>query len=365
MSRKRRIFDIDMPDANAIDVGKTPDAVLKSERRGPMAAAITETAESVRERRESEAAIRRENDRLAHEYVGLRAEGQVVARIALDDVVTQKLVRDRQAGPDPELDELKTSIAEIGLSNPIRVEASGQGEYELIQGMRRLSAFRELLAETGDDAYAAIPAVIQNADDSSDTSYRKMVDENMVRKGISFGEMGELARTYAADPANDCADVDKAVAVLFKSASYTKRSYIRAFAGLLMQLDKVLEHPYRIPRNVGVELRRRMEADPSISARLSSALRARPGRTAEEEVRILRSFLGEAAARPAVPASSPPSTGKPRKPKTSFDLHHGGRVAKCAASAGRIELRIDHDFTQTDRSTLERAVAAFLKEIEG
>ena len=42
-----------------------------------------------------------------------------------------------------ELEELKDSIRNIGLSNPIRVEQSG-GRYELVQGMRRLTAFREL-----------------------------------------------------------------------------------------------------------------------------------------------------------------------------------------------------------------------------
>lgn len=259
MSRKRRIFDINMPSADDIPVGKVPDRVLEK-RRGPMAAAISENADALRDREVAERAIRAENDRLAHDLVKLRAEGLVIERLRLDDVVSEKITRDRAVGPDPELEELKESIRDIGLSNPIRVEKREDGRFELVQGMRRLSAWRALFEETGDDRYATIPAGVADPV-STDDSYRRMVDENLIRKDISFGEMGALARAFAADPANECPDVDKAVAVLFKSASYTKRSYIRAFASLLMMLDKVLMHPNDIPRNVGVELKRRLDAN--------------------------------------------------------------------------------------------------------
>jgi len=163
------------------------------------------------------------------------------ARVIVVDVVAEKLLRDRKPGPDPELEDLKNSIRDIGLSNPIRVEPREDGRFELVQGMRRLTAYRELLQETGDAQFRTIPAGIVPAGDPLETSYRRMVDENMIRKDISFAEMGLLARAYAEDPNNECKDIDKAVAVLFKSASYTKRSYIRAFAALMMQLGKVLE----------------------------------------------------------------------------------------------------------------------------
>ncbi|RAX28851.1 UNVERIFIED_CONTAM: replication protein, partial [Escherichia coli] len=76
--------------------------------------------------------------------------GLVVDLVPLEAIDAYLLIRDRSRGPDPDLAELKTSIRESGLSNPIQVEPRGDGRYELVQGMRRLSAYRELLAETGD-----------------------------------------------------------------------------------------------------------------------------------------------------------------------------------------------------------------------
>lgn len=65
--------------------------------------------------------------------------------------------------------------------------------FELSQSFRRLSAFRELLEETGDSRYARIPATLQARGAQLDHLYRRMVDENLVRRDISFAEMARLA----------------------------------------------------------------------------------------------------------------------------------------------------------------------------
>ncbi|WP_417211215.1 ParB/RepB/Spo0J family partition protein [Antarctobacter sp.] len=359
MTKKRRMFDIDIPEMGAMEVGKTPDRAL---RRGPMASAINENASSLRDRKAAEETIREENDRLASEFVRLKREGLIVDRIALDSVLTERLLRDRKPGADEELAELKTSIREIGLSNPIRVEARDDGKYELIQGMRRLMAYRALLEETGDAGFATIPAGIVPAEAQTETSYRRMVDENLIRKDISFAEMATLARRYVADLDNDCHEVADAVSILFKSASYTKRSYIRAFAELLMRLDKVLEHPQEIPRNVGVELKRRMDRDDDLTGRVALALKAEPGRDAAREIEILRGFAEGAGALPTgkVPSSAP----RPRQAKTTFQVPLSDGVAKCSASQGRLELRDNRDFSSIERRKLEQAIAAFYAALE-
>ena len=114
MSRKRRVFDIDLP--NEID---TPAPETKSTRRGPMASAINENAEALKARVTAAEAIREENDSLAHEYVALRDAGQVVQMIPLEDVHTYMLVRDRMLKVDDlELEELVTSIRELGTVEP-------------------------------------------------------------------------------------------------------------------------------------------------------------------------------------------------------------------------------------------------------
>ncbi len=360
MSRKRRMFDIDMPAMDDIPVGKVPDKVLEK-RRGPMATAISENADALRDQQTTEDSIRAENDRLAHELVRLRSEGLVTEHVALSDVVTEKLTRDRKPGPDPELEELKESIREVGLSNPIRLERRSDGRFDLIQGMRRLSAYRALLEETGNDLYARIPSGISDAADLND-SYRRMVDENLIRKDISFAEMGSLARAFAEDPANDCTDVDKAVAILFKSATYTKRSYIRSFASLLMMLDKVLMYPNEIPRNVGVELKRKLDADPGLIRQVSTAVMSEPDRDGPREVAILRAFVTSDDSAPKKAATQ--GSSRPRRAKTTFQVSGRAGVAKCSASSGRIELRYDMDFTLVDRAKLEQAIATLIDDLQ-
>ncbi|MFN3613772.1 MAG: ParB/RepB/Spo0J family partition protein [Rubrimonas sp.] len=363
MTRKRRMFDIDIPDEMPPEPAAS--AAASEPRRGPMASAVRENADSLRSRAETEARIRAENDALAHEHVRLKKAGLITDLIALDAIDATKLTRDRAEGEDAEIDELKESIRAIGLSNPIRVEAAGQGRYELIQGWRRLQAFKALLAETGDDAYARIPAGIVAAGDALETSYRRMVDENLVRKDVSFAEMAMLAQAYAADPGTDCEDVDRAVAVLFKSAGYQKRTYIRAFAQLLDMLDGALKHPAALPRNLGLDLRRRLEGDAEALAELQRALAAAPARTADEEGEILRrAAAGQGGGQPSAsrPASSRPATAS--RARTNFRLATPAGEVRCTASNGRLEVRGPADFASDDPRRLEAALAQFFRTLE-
>jgi ParB family chromosome partitioning protein len=176
--------------------------------------------------------------------------------------------------------------------------------------------------------------------------------------------MANLARRYAEDPANTCTNVSDAVAVLYKSANYTKRSYIRAFAELLARLEKVLEFPYDIPRNVGVELKRLLDSDPGLMARVATALRNDPGRDAAREVAILRSFTEATETLPTGKVGVDRPAAKPRQAKTTFQVALPVGVAKCNASQGRLELRQDRDFSAVDRLKLEKAVAAFFQALE-
>lgn len=369
MSKKRRIFDIDMPEELSGPEPETfPAEKVSPERgrRGPMATAISETASSTRERAEIEARIRAENDALAHEHVRLKKLGLVVDLLPLDRIATDKLVRDRAKGPDMELSELKDSIRDIGLSNPIRVEARGDGQYELIQGYRRLSAYRELLAETRDEAsWGAIPAAVSAEGASLDDLYRKMVDENLVRKDISFAEMAQLALDYAADPVTTVNDPDRAVKLLFKSASYSKRSYVRTFIKVLCEIGPQLSHASAMPRNLGLALAARLEAEPALAEEIRQALGQGGEKEAEAELTILRRFAGLAEDAPEAPknAASPKAKPKGGSAKTSIQFDRSEGRVKCAASSGRLEIRLNKDFSAVDRIRLEAAIRAMLDEI--
>ena len=364
MSRKRRIFDITMPDEQpAAPPAHTPNEAPASIRRGPMAAAISENASSLRERAEAEARIRAENDALAHEFVRLKKEGLVTARIPLDAIRTDKLVRDRAPGEDDELAELVTSIRDTGLSNPIRVEEAGEGKYELIQGFRRLSAYRRLHQDTGDSEWGEIPAGILPRGEALGQSYRRMVDENLIRKDLSFAEMAETARAYAADPATTAQDTDSAVTELFRSAGYQKRSYIRAFARLLDHLGKSLEHPQALPRNLGLAVLKRLEDHPETATALRARLAAETERTAEEELGVLRAYA-EAFDNETPSDGNRRGQGAPRsrKARTTFEILHRRGKARCIAQQGRLEIRVDRDFAEIDRAQLEAAISKFLDD---
>lgn len=373
--KKRRVFDLDLPDdepdaraEETFPAGKAaPEtkAAVGPPRPGPMAAAVQENAQALRSRADQEASIRDENDALAAEFVRLKKAGLVVDLVPTDAIDITKLTRDRARAPDMDLADLKTSIKEIGLSNPIQVEPSGQGRFELIQGMRRLTAFRELLAETKDARFAYIPAGIMARGASLEGLYRRMVDENLVRKDISFAEMAQLARSYAADPGTSCDDSDKAVSILFQSAGYSKRSYIRAFAALLDRLGDHLDYPQEIPRKLGLDLRRKLELEPGIADCIIRDLRGWDNRSITDELGVLRTWAGDEEAE-TFPAGkkAKPALPEGRRAKVIFQLARPEGVAKCTAANGRLELRLPIDFSTMDRRRLEMAMKALLETLK-
>lgn len=360
MSKKRRIFDIDLPE----DEPTAPAAPAPEPRRGPMASAVRETAESLTSRADMEAQIRAENDRLAHEHVRLKKAGLITDLIPVDAIVATKLIRDRAQDGQDDLSELKESIRAIGLSNPIQVEQVGEGQYELIQGFRRLSAWRALLAETGDsDTWGRVPATILARGETLESLYRRMVDENLVRKDISFAEMAMLARDYAADPATAIDDVDTAVLELYRSANKQKRSYVRAFAQMLEEVGSGLIYPQAIPRALGLDLRKRLQESPDLAARILRDLAALPTpRTSAAELAVLTRHAGAAASDSVTKA--PRSPQQPRPARTTFRIERAGGPARVTASHGRLELRLDTDFSAKDRRRLEEALTAFLDQLD-
>ncbi|WP_289042329.1 ParB N-terminal domain-containing protein [uncultured Aliiroseovarius sp.] len=358
---KRRVFDIDFPEADAPTSEPAPATPAASEaRRGPMASAISENSAALEERQAVEARIRAENDRLAHEHVRLKKAGLITDLIPLSAIRADKLTRDRKPGRDEDLDELKASIRDVGLSNPIRVEQVGEGVYELVQGFRRLNAFQELFNETGDDAFARIPAGLMAHGEELELLYRRMVDENLVRRDISFAEMAELARGYIADPETAAQDADAALTALFGSVSRQKRSYIKHFMTLLDGIGSHLKFPEAIPRALGLQLEKRLMSEPGFRATICGALSYALPTTPEAELKVLRAHATAQAAPRKAAEPKPKGTAK-----ITFRQSVKGGTVRCAASEGRVEMRIARDFSNVDRHRLEEAVRAFFDELDG
>ena len=357
--RGRRAFDIDMPAETP-----APRATLIGEpRRGPMATAISETSAALDTRRAEEAAIRAENDALAAAHARAKRMGLVVEMIPLDQIASAKLLRDRTPrGVEADLQELKDSLLAVGLSNPIRVERVGEGEYELIQGLRRLTAYRALYGETGDAVWATIPASLTQEGETTEALYRRMVDENLVRKDVSFAEMALLARAYMNDPDTGCVDIPHAVKVLYGSASYQKRSYIRSFAELMDRFDKYLEHPEAISRNLGIALSQRMGEIEGFSGALQKALRKiGPDQSETAELAVLRRFAaGDIGGDIGAGDTAPPRGAKAAPAgETRVALKRPTGEARCKAGQGRVEIRGPEDFSSYSPAALKRAVQAF------
>ncbi|PZX10330.1 ParB family chromosome partitioning protein [Palleronia aestuarii] len=364
MSRKRRIFDIDMPDEDFPEGKSNGEPLPESEqarRRGPMATAIGETGEALRDRKRIEDDIRAENDALAYEFVRLKREGLVTDTIPVDRIDTERLTRDRSTDADLDLSELKISLDAIGLSNPIRVVARPDGRYELVEGLRRLSAYRELYAETADQKWSRIPAGLIATGQGDAALYRRMVDENLIRKDISFAEMAMLAASYATEGVEGCTNLDAAVNQLYASVSPQKRSYIRRFAALIDRTSGYLKHPFAVPRALGLRLADLLDDDPGSIAELSDTLRAAPQRTAETELGILTRFAE--ARQSVVPKKTRGAPKAARRGRVVLSVPVGPGV-RCTAADGKMELRASLDFAGLDRARLERAVEAFFGALE-
>ncbi|MEX3314207.1 ParB/RepB/Spo0J family partition protein [Sulfitobacter sp. PS-8MA] len=371
MAKKRSVFDINFEldaeeEATEFPAGNPPletkaynvqghplqNHEPAPTRRGPMASAIAETADATRERAEAEAAIRAENDALAHEHVRLKKLGLITDLIQTSEVKTSKLTRDRSATVDPEIAELKDSIKAVGLSNPIRVEKTEDG-YELIQGFRRLSAFQQLAEETGDPRYTRIPAAMVPRGEPLVGLYRKMVDENLIRKDLSFGEMAQLALSYAKD---ENIPVGDAVSTLYASALKQKRTYIRQFARVLEALEGAMRHPEAMPRALGLEVYKLIDGQPERAGEIAAALRALPERDAETELKLLREAL--------TPAKRTPARSSKSVSKTSLRMGRPEGEARVTASDGKVELRLERDFSAVPRARLQKGIEAFLATLD-
>ncbi|MCF6446000.1 ParB/RepB/Spo0J family partition protein [Nereida sp. MMG025] len=349
--KKRRVFDINFDDA---EIEGVPAGTEPSERRGPMASAIAENADALSERAAAEAAIRAENDALAHELVELKKAGRITQLIPIMQINTDKLTRDRKATRDPEIDELKDSIRQIGLSNPIQV-IEIEGGYELIQGYRRWTAFGELYDDTGDDAYKMIPASFVPRGDKLRTLYRRMVDENLVRKGISFGEMAALAWAYVRSSDIPLQNINDAVDDLFASAGRQKRAYIKSFAKMLRRLEGALVHIDVIPRALGLEVAKKLQTHPALVEPFKEKLLNAKGQSAADELAMLRAFVAQKEAKTKPPVKSAKTVMRMVSPR--------GQI-KCTASDGAFSMQSEVDFSALERAKLEAAVAAFWQALE-
>lgn len=262
-----------------------------------------------------DAAARSAFEAVAEELAQARAEGRLVQRLPLRAIDEGYLVRDRLVLADEEMEALKESLRARGQQTPIEVvqlargghtAPPGQrdGRFGLISGWRRLSALRALHAETGEERFATVQALLRRPDTAAE-AYLAMVEENEIRASLSHYERARIAAR--ATEIGAFPGVKQAVQGLFASASRARRSKIYSFLTVYGALDGVLRFPVAIPERLGLRLAQALDAGEGAAERLAAVLVAAAPETPEAETAALEAALepeggGESAA-PAPKAS--------------------------------------------------------------
>jgi ParB family transcriptional regulator, chromosome partitioning protein len=130
-------------------------------------------------------------------------------------ILIEDLVPSRNIRADVEVSELRDSIREHGLLQPIRVRPVENGKYQVIAGHRRVAAARAL-------GFREIPAVV--ADESDRGVAVQNVVENLQRENLS---PLELARGIRELQAGFGLDAD-AIAKALSKSPHRIRTYLRA-----------------------------------------------------------------------------------------------------------------------------------------
>lgn len=337
------------------------DTDAKTPRRGrapgPMGAAVRDVAENLQEATEAKVEQRRRNAEDAKTYRSAMEEGRVLVRLALSEIATDDLPRDRldleNVAQSDEMEELKSSIRERGQKEPVEVYVGSDGQYQLKKGWRRFTALSQLYSETGDGAFATIIARIEAGQGDRISRYVDMVEENVIREDLTFAEMAQVAITAAQDGGIDEVDPAEMVARLYASLHKTKRSYIKSFVFLLSALEDSLQWPKAISRNLGVDAARALR-EPAQADALRAELEVCA--TPEAQNDILSAFVaaGGAGAKPA---------GDKPQPKQKFEFFVG--QTKVTARQGECRLVSERDFATIPKALLEEAVKAFEDALTG
>lgn len=272
----------------------------------------------------------------------LRGEGRLIITLSLEAIDETHLMRDRMGVDPQDMEALIASLKKHGQRNPIEVEDLGQGRFGLISGWRRLTALKTLYAQTGEDRFGRVTALLRTPNDRAD-AYISMVEENEIRAGLSYYERARVAARAAGQGAFTTPEA--AVDTLFAAGSRARRSKIRSFLRIYAALDDVLNFPRALPERLGLRIAEALKDGEGEALR--AELTANPAETAQGEAAQLQSFfLGKTKAR----------SQSAKKSITILD-HSNLKVTLKKAAKG---FSLSFDGTAADKG-LERKIAEILR----
>lgn len=169
---------------------------------------------------------------------------QTVRRIPLDRIDPHALRRDRVHIDEPAMEELTGSIRGGGLRMPVELfPLPKRGRYGLISGFRRLQAFRRLLDETGEPAFAAIPAMVREVTEGR-ALLAAMIEENEVRAPLSPWEQEAALLSAVEQGFYDC--LEDAAKGLHPHASRRKQGRLLKIARAVEALGPKMKQPHTL-----------------------------------------------------------------------------------------------------------------------
>lgn len=275
-----------------------------------------------------------------------REGGDLVIAVPLPDIDTAHLARDRLPGAaDAEAEGLRESLRAHGQRVPVElIPLEGPQPWGLLAGLRRIEALRALHAETGEERFATVRAVIRRPE-SPQAAYVAMVEENEVRAGLSYYERARIA-ALTADLGVFASD-QAALRALFAHASRARRSKIGSFIPIHRALGHALRFPAALPERLGLKLAEALRARGP--APVLAALSAADPQTPEAE---------QAALAAALHPGRVPRPERRRFPGTGSEPHplRPGLDLSARRSGRTITLRIAGE--EVTDTVLEQAVAA-------
>lgn len=221
-----------------------------------------------------------------------RATGRMVIDVALDDVVTDYIERDRMAVDDGEMQALRDSLRARGQQTPIELVAlkDQPRKFGLISGWRRCHALKMLHDETGEDRFASVQALLRLPETAA-AAYLAMVEENEIRADLSYFERARIA-VHCAN--NGVFETDHAALTgLYANASRSRRSKIGSFMPIVRSFGDLLKFPDAMSERLGLELAQAMRSDPKTPAKIRRMLGAKVLPDAGAETAVLKSAISK------------------------------------------------------------------------
>lgn len=331
-------------------------------RRGPMAEAVAETAESLDERQSERARLMEKMKADQAAYASAVEDDRLDLVVDVDKIATDALERDRTildpGVSDDEMRELKASISTRGLQQSIKLFQDADGGYQLESGWRRLTAYRQLLAETGDPKYQRIRAKVAPCLEDLDAAYGRMVDENLVRKGVSHGELAVLAVRFARASGTSPTTVEEAVDKLFASAARAKRYHLRQISILMEQVFDVVGDTSKLSRDIALKAAEIVQRRPETVDALRTELQDAGASPVSVNIAFL-SFVTEYEDRPA---DAPEKQRRHGRDGRKIEFRAGGY--KCTVKGREVRLLAPEDLAEIEEDRFQRALEAFRSALD-